>query len=76
MMRCQWRARWSTGAAHSEFTVHPLFIGLVALLIALVVASVVVFHRRAKALLAGHDPIAADSDAMLTALMAESRASH
>jgi hypothetical protein len=35
--------------------VHPLFIGLVALLIALVIVSVVLFHRRAKALLAGHD---------------------
>jgi hypothetical protein len=53
---------------------HPLVLGLVALLIALVILSVVMFHRRAKAALAGHDAFAADSDAMLTALMAEARA--
>jgi hypothetical protein len=63
-------------AAHSEFAVNPLFIGLVALLIALVIVSVVLFHRRAKALLAGHDSAAADSEAMLTALMADARAPH
>ena len=63
--------RW---VAHSEPAVHPLFIGLVALLIALVIVSVVLFHRRAKALLAGHDSPAADSEAMLTALMADVRA--
>jgi hypothetical protein len=51
--------------------VHPLFIGLVALLIALVIVTVVLFHRRAKTLLAGHDSPAADSEAMLTALMAD-----
>ena len=54
--------------------VHPLVIALVALLVALVIVSVVVFHRRAKAALAGYDALAADSDAMLTALMAEARA--
>jgi hypothetical protein len=53
--------------------VHPLFIGLVALLIALVIVTVVLFHRRAKTLLAGHDSPAADSEAMLTALMADAR---
>jgi hypothetical protein len=56
--------------------VHPVIIGLLALLIALVIVSVVALHHRAKRLLAAHDSVAVDSEAMLTASMADARALH
>jgi hypothetical protein len=62
------------GSPARSVPVHPLFIGLIALLIALVIVSVVLFHRRAKALLAGHDSPATDSEAMLTTLITDARA--
>lgn len=49
----------------SEVVVHPIVLSLVALLVALAVVSMWVFHRRARSALADHDPLLVDSEALL-----------
>ena len=54
---------------------HPLVLILVAMLVALGLASIAVFHRRAALALRGQESLAVDSDAMLIAWMADARGS-
>jgi hypothetical protein len=47
---------------------HPVIVGLVAILGLLAIVSVILFLWKAKSALAEHDALGADSDAMLIEL--------
>ena len=56
------------GRSVGDPDVHPIVVALVALLIALAIASVFLLHRKARSVRAGHEVLALDSDAMRVGL--------
>jgi hypothetical protein len=54
------------GSALGIFVMHPVVAGLVALLVALAIVSLVLFHRKASSARAGRHRMALDGEAILT----------